>query len=222
MNNHSAGKINQSNPDMGFEKMLDGVDKYYTDKILTYGATAQGVDWNSEDSQILRFEQLLKVCSKHSDFSLIDYGCGYGALMDFLITKNCQFTYFGYDISNSMIQAAKKLYKDSNNAFFFGKQSDLQIADFTVASGIFNVKQEVEKNDWTIYILNILKELSFLSKQGFAFNMLTQYSDSDKMRSSLYYADPCFFFDYCKKNFSKNIALLHDYHLYEFTIIVRK
>ncbi|MBM3138043.1 MAG: class I SAM-dependent methyltransferase, partial [Chloroflexi bacterium] len=29
-------------------------------------------------------------------------------------------------------------------------------------------------------------------------------------------------FDYCKVNFSKNVALLHDYKLYDFTIIVRK
>jgi len=42
------------------------------------------------------------------------------------------------------------------------------------------------------------------------------------MREDLYYADPCFIFDYCKRNFSRNVALLHDYELYEFTIIVRK
>jgi len=42
------------------------------------------------------------------------------------------------------------------------------------------------------------------------------------MKDDLYYADPCYFFDYCKKKFSKNIALLHDYGLYEFTILVRK
>jgi len=58
--------------------------------------------------------------------------------------------------------------------------------------------------------------------QGMAFNMLTKYSDADRMRPDLYYADPLFFFDYCKRNFAKNVALLHDYHLYDFTIIVRK
>ena len=31
-----------------------------------------------------------------------------------------------------------------------------------------------------------------------------------------------FFFDFCKRNFSRNVALLHDYGLYDFTIIVRK
>ncbi|HAW53355.1 MAG TPA: SAM-dependent methyltransferase, partial [Flavobacteriales bacterium] len=47
-------------------------------------------------------------------------------------------------------------------------------------------------------------------------------SDPDRKRPDLYYGDPCFFFDYCKRNFSRNVALLHDYNLYDFTILVRK
>jgi hypothetical protein len=60
------------------------------------------------------------------------------------------------------------------------------------------------------------------SRLGFAFNHLSSYSDKEYMQSYLYYADPLFLFDYCKKNFSKNVALIHDYGQYDFTIIVRK
>ena len=60
------------------------------------------------------------------------------------------------------------------------------------------------------------------SNKGFAFNCLTSYSDRDKMRNDLYYADPSFLFDYCKKKYSKNVAILHDYDLYEFTVLIRK
>jgi hypothetical protein len=42
------------------------------------------------------------------------------------------------------------------------------------------------------------------------------------MREDLFYADPCELFDYCKTRFARNVALLHDYGLYEFTILVRK
>jgi len=59
------------------------------------------------------------------------------------------------------------------------------------------------------------------SKRGFSFNMLTKYSDKEYMRDDLYYADPLFILDFCKRNFSKNVSLLHDYGLYEFTILVR-
>jgi hypothetical protein len=41
------------------------------------------------------------------------------------------------------------------------------------------------------------------------------------MRADLYYADPLFFFEHCRQRFSRRVALLHDYPLYEFTILVR-
>ena len=56
----------------------------------------------------------------------------------------------------------------------------------------------------------------------FAFNVLTSYADPDRMRPDLYYADPCFLFDYCQRRYSRWVAILHDYGLYEFTVVVRK
>ena len=61
-----------------------------------------------------------------------------------------------------------------------------------------------------------------ISTKGFSFNVLTSYSDKEFMRDYLYYANPLDLFDYCKKNFSKQVALLHDYNLYEFTLLIRK
>ena len=52
--------------------------------------------------------------------------------------------------------------------------------------------------------------------------MLSTYSDVERRRADLYYADPHMVFDYCKRTFSPAVALLHDYPLYEFTILVRK
>ena len=43
----------------------------------------------------------------------------------------------------------------------------------------------------------------------------------ERMRPDLYYADPCRLFDHCKRRYSRHVALLHDYGLYEFTILVR-
>ena len=85
-----------------------------------------------------------------------------------------------------------------------------------------NMKLDADHEAWTKIVIECLHQMNDHAAKGIAFNMLTKYSDADKMREDLYYADPCFFFDYCKRNFSLNVALLHDYHLYDFTIIVRK
>lgn len=200
---------------------LDHVKSYFDKRIQEHGASPRGSDWNSETSQNTRFDQLLKVIETQS-FSLLDYGCGYGALADYLDAKGFDVNYYGYDILERAIEAARKAHMDKPRRVFFADKSQLPICDYTVASGIFNFRGEQSFEDWTEYVLGVLNEFNRLSLHGFSSNFLTKYSDADKMRSDLYYADPLFLFDYCKRNFSKNVALLHDYRLYDFTIIVRK
>ena len=65
---------------MSHDRILREVDRYYSGKLKAHGATARGVDWNSTESQRMRFDQLLKICDRRAPFTLNDYGCGYGAL----------------------------------------------------------------------------------------------------------------------------------------------
>ncbi len=206
---------------MGFEGFHRSVAEYYTGKITAHGATAAGVDWNSPESQALRFEQLLKIIRLGTPFSLNDYGCGYGALLDFLLAKGLPADYRGFDIAEAMLAEARRRH-DSDTHRFSSAASELAPADYTVASGIFNVKLAADPAEWRKYVLATLHNIDALSTAGFAFNMLTSYSDPGKMREALFYGDPCFFFDYCKTHFSRNVALLHDYGLYEFTVLIRK
>ena len=203
-------------------KLLEDVGKYYSGKIAEHGDTARGVDWNGEESQILRFEQLLQLADTSQEFSIIDLGCGYGALYEYLSVKTIGFNYTGYDISAPMIEAARLRCKDKEGAQFHVGSMPLAAADFAVASGIFNVRLEHGNDEWRQFLHATLDVLDGVSRKGFAFNCLTSYSDTEKKKDYLYYADPCALFDLCKKRYSRNVALLHDYSLYEFTILVKK
>ena len=121
-----------------------------------------------------------------------------------------------------MIAKAAELHAGMQEVAFVGKAQDLSEADYTIASGIFNVKLQASSTEWEKYVLRTLEKISSLSKRGFAFNVLTKYSDTDLQRPDLYYADPLFLFDYCKTTFSRFVSLLHDYPLYEFTLLIRK
>lgn len=203
--------------------VYDMIEKYYTDKINTYGTTPQGVDWNGQESQILRFEQLSKIILDSNTFSLGDIGCGYGKYFEYLQNRYKSFHYKGYDLSQEMITKAKNIYTDSNGDFIhIQSNNEIQTSDYLVASGIFNVKNSFNEQEWTQYLLKTIHTMDKNAQKGFAFNVLTKYSDKECMKEYLYYADPLFLFDYCKQNFSKDVALLHDYGLYEFTILVRK
>ena len=202
--------------------LLIEVAGYYTNKLIQYGETPQGVDWNSEESQALRFEQLCKIINPSKTFTINDLGCGYGALNDFLHDHYGSFSYSGIDVSESMIQAAGQRYKDNPKVRFVYSSEPDQVADYGVASGIFNVRLGRSNDEWLFYLEATLDILDRTSNIGFAFNCLTSYSDASKMRDYLHYSNPNILFDLCKRRYSRNVALLHDYELYEFTILVRK
>lgn len=202
--------------------LLTEVAEYYTSKLSQHGGTPLGVDWNGEESQTLRFKQLCKIVDASNQFSINDLGCGYGALFDFLTPEYESFSYAGIDVSKSMIEAAEQRYQEKTKARFILSSEPDQIADYGVASGIFNVRLSRSDDEWRTHLEATLDILDRTSRLGFAFNCLTSYSDVDKMRDYLYYADPCVLFDLCNLRYSRNVTLLDDYGLYEFTILVRK
>ncbi|MDL1865329.1 class I SAM-dependent methyltransferase [Betaproteobacteria bacterium PRO5] len=202
--------------------ILSEVANYYTDKLAQHGETPRGVDWNSIESQLLRFEQLSKILPDSGSFSLNDLGCGYGALLDYLQDKHLLRSYLGVDISPDMIRSADQRHAAAPCARFITAGEPDRIADYGVASGIFNVRLGRTDTEWYDYLQSTLDVLDRTSRLGFSFNCLTSYSDGDKKRDYLYYADPCRLFNLCKRRYAKQVALLHDYGLYEFTILVRK
>lgn len=204
--------------------LLGDVAEYYSDKLAKHGVSARGVDWNSEDGQLLRFEQLCKLFGSHAGeaFSVADFGCGYGALYDFMSARVAAFSYLGLDVSEKMIAAARDKFKAQARARFEVGSRPSTVSDYTVASGIFNVRLHYDDARWKQYIVETLDTMHETSSAGFSFNCLTSYSDVDKRRDYLHYADPCELFDLCKRRYARDVALLHDYPLYEFTILVRK
>jgi len=209
---------------MSLAETQQKLNEYFSEKLEEFGATPRGVDYNGPEAQEQRFEQLVKVIPPVQPFTVIDYGCGYGAMFDFLNRKDWQFDYFGVDVIEKMVMAARENHKTFPNAHFTVREGELPIADYLVAGSIFNIKLDATYEDWQEFVARTLRQMNKLCMKGFAFNMLTKYSDADRMaqRPDLFYGDPLFFFDLCKSEFSRSVALLHDYGLYDFTILVRK
>lgn len=200
-------------------RILERVGAYYTGALARHGPTARGVDWNSPESQGLRFDQLLRVCDPRRAGSVNDYGCGYGALLHRLAAAGFAGSYTGFDVAPAMVAEARRLHAGRPRTRFVDDERLLEPADYTLASGIFNVKLDVDGGTWRAYVLDTLDRIRSLSRKGFAFNALTVHSDADRMRPDLHYADPLELFERCRA-YSRHLALLHDYPLYEFTIVV--
>src|SRR2546430_2343109 len=126
--------------------LLRDVERYYTGRLQEHGATAKGVDWSSAESQTLRFTQLARLWEDQRKISVIDFGCGYGALADYLDGAGLEFAYQGFDISEPMIREAKA--RARGRGMFTTDAAHLEPADYVVASGVFNVKLKTDSQAW--------------------------------------------------------------------------
>ena len=202
---------------------LQDVQTYFETTLQNHGSTARGVDWNSNDARAIRFDQLSRIIDPSKPFTMLDYGSGYGAYADYLVERDYHCSqYIGYDIVEPMVVEGQRLHPDRQRFVFTSQLADVPTADYATACGVFNMKLQASYEEWTPFVIDCLQVMHEHSTLGFSVNFLTKYSDPDKMRPDLYYADPCYLFDYCKTHFSRNVALLHDYNVYDFTLLVRK
>src|SRR4051812_16857514 len=124
-------------------KILDTLNEYFTQKIKEHGATPHGVGWNSTESQEIRFEQLCKIIQPNTPFSLLDFGCGYGAMYDYMSREHADFLYTGYDIAAEMIGKAAETHAENTNASWTTKLPDDKTYDYVITSGIFNLRVDI-------------------------------------------------------------------------------
>jgi cyclopropane fatty-acyl-phospholipid synthase-like methyltransferase len=203
---------------MPSELIRPRVAEYYSGRFAEHGATPRGVDWNSAESQGLRFDQIMRLVDAERSPSINDYGCGYGALAEHLAELGIEARLHGLDLSEAMVAAARERFPAHRWTM---EASDLETADYTICSGIFNVKLDIGAEEWVEYVWETLDQMHSISSTGMIFNMLTSHADPERMRDDLFYADPSTWLDACMRRYGQGAALLHDYPLYEFTLLVK-
>jgi SAM-dependent methyltransferase len=196
------------------------VAAYYAGKLREHGPTPRGVDWRDRESQEIRFDALLKIADV-AGASLIELGCGYGALYGYIRRSGPELSYAGYDIAQEMIDAAVRTYPEAEFGRLDAGLPPERRADYCVASGIFNVRFDIPDDIWLDYVFATTDLMAAIADRGFAFNCLTSFSDRDRQEARLYYADPGEMLNRCIARYGRRVSLLHGRPPYEFTVLVR-
>lgn len=205
-------------------KWLAPIAVMYDYQLDKCGINAKGAMWRSKERQQMRFELLTSLIAPEDlkgGITINDLGCGYGAFFEYLrddpVMENSQF--FGYDISEKMIEACLSRIKDPR-AQFHQSLVALIPADYSFACGPFNFIMEVDEKLWLQYVQESLLDLWQKSLKGLAFNMLNV--NYHRHQEGLYYADPVDFEAFCKRELSEDVTLKTDYDDEEWTIFIRR
>lgn len=204
------------------EGLRSAVEGYYSHKLAKFGPTPLGVDWSCVPTQELRFVQLLRACDFSAPFSLNDLGCGYGALLAFLGKRHAaaRIDYAGVDLSDAMVAQARRLWARRDARFEVGHRP-ARVADYSVASGVFNVKLGHTTQAWEALIRATLLDLRETSRRAFCVNFLSLGDSSEGQESALYHADAQQWLDYCESALSARTELRTGYGMREFTLLAR-
>ncbi|OAF13436.1 hypothetical protein AYJ54_44245 [Bradyrhizobium centrolobii] len=198
------------------------VGAYYAAKLASHGANPRGVDWSCTATQWLRFVQLLRLCPANAPFSLIDLGCGYGALATFLIKHRgvANVDYLGVDLSSEMVRRGRRRHPGNSNVRFVVGRNVSELSDYVVASGIMNVMLGFPLLTWERFVSTMLFDMHRMSKFGFAVNFLKK-SGRRSQPGLLYRTTPGKWARFCEQKLGRSIEILDDYGLEEFTLLAR-
>jgi SAM-dependent methyltransferase len=207
----------------GLASLHAGIAAYYTGTLTRFGATPLGVDWSCEPTQQMRFVQLLKLCDLSAPVSIDDVGCGYGALLAFLHARHpaSVVDYLGIDLSAAMVRRARRLWRGTPAARFVVGHASPRVADYSVASGIFNVQLEQPRADWELFVADTLDHMHAASVRGFAVNFIQAPPPGQTVRRGLYATDPARWADHCTRRFGAVTEVIEGYGLREFSLLVR-
>lgn len=212
--------MSQARP--GLSAVRAEVDRYYSDRLGRHGATPLGVGWTCLPTQELRFVQVARLFDFSKSFSLNDVGCGYGALLGYLRRrhKKASINYLGLDLSQAMIDQARRQWKTVDSARFALSGRACRRADYCVASGIFNVKLGHDRSTWDEFIGETLAEMYANSRLAMAVNFLAEDKTLDEI-PELYRCRPAGWIDYCRQ-LGAAVELRDSYGMPEFTLLLRR
>ena len=188
--------------------------EYYREKLRLFGNGPQGADWSSRSAQIDRFEALTSGIGRYE--GIIDFGCGVGALYEYLMAEGYSGNYCGFDLLDEAVTIASNTY----GSHFTNSASRLERADHVIASGLFNVKNSASNSDWEDYIEGILNQMTSLASISIRFNLLPPNPTVKNPRGDLYFADLNWLCDVSRRLSWRSMTLQRHKKVFDLTIFV--
>ena len=106
--------------------------------------------------QDLRFKAL---SSYVGEGTLLDFGCGFGDLSDYLKKEKISINYAGCDVMDNFLITAREQYPDKR--FFKIEMGELieEKFDFVLASGVFNFLYSEKETEHRDYVFKTISNL---------------------------------------------------------------
>jgi len=176
---------------------------HYRMLLAKYGDSAEAAQYSSRESQFRRFAALARIGDLRGK-RVLDFGCGTGALHDYLVTVGqMPALYHGVDIVSEFFDIARQ--KIPGGQFCHPDTLGDARCDYAFVSGVFNNRKRGNRKFWQESVRSLFARCDI----GLAFNMMSTHVDYRD--PSLFYENPAIAFTYVKREITPFVSLNHDY-----------
>jgi 2-polyprenyl-3-methyl-5-hydroxy-6-metoxy-1,4-benzoquinol methylase len=205
------------------DSISNSLEEHYRSTFSKYGACAQGVDWGSDKewASVLRQDMMLDVVKEGDltdDISILDVGCGYGALLDRINEKSLNYSYVGIDLVEELINEAK--HRHNGVEFILENIMNLNHGkkyDYVVCNGIMTQKLKASNIDMDKFSNLLIKKMWSLCNVGIAFNVMSTHVNHQV--ENLYYRNSIELLGWCTSELTSKFKIDASYKLwYEYTV----
>lgn len=172
---------------------IQRVKNLYCQEYLVHGVKPKSLFW-PKGRQKVRFREHLELIENKKLFNkkltLIDYGCGFSDLYEYMTLKNLRnIDYVGIDIVEEFLSVSKSRYPQCK---FFTRDEFLRdesvVADILIASGTFNIRYESTYQKNYDFFLDELKTLASRIQTCLSVDFMTD--EVDYMQLDSFHLNP--------------------------------
>lgn len=189
------------------------IAKFYNDLLAQNGPNEpRSLSWRDKQSQQLRMDVLSQIIDLNNK-SILDVGCGFGDLYDYLKDRYQNFTYTGIDIVHENIEVAKQKYPNIEFIEADFNSYNGEKFDVVLASGALSFKVP----DYKKVYFALISKMFETAKLAVGFNMLdAELHSNDELFASYSLAEVN---EFCA-SLTNKIKISQDYLPYDFTMFL--
>lgn len=203
---------------MKTEDRLDYVQRYEK-RLQEFGYSPVTLGWGVNGRQEVRFSVLAELALRMPESSVLDVGCGFCDLYDFLDKQGWQGRYTGIDIVPGLLEVARQRHPDLDVRELDITDESVPLGedeyDFVISSGALNAALPSGGNE--LHIEVALRSMFRRSRYAACVDFLSTYVDFQK--PGAYHTDPSWALAAAKR-LTRRVLLRHDYMPYEFSLFL--
>lgn len=207
----------------------------HRNSVEQFGYQPQALYWSSREIQEIRFKKLSELLplnakqenGRPSAWSILDVGCGFADLKEYLYQHGFEVDYYGIDLSEAVAESAQNLHPgiqiQVGDIFDVAPKADSY--DFVLLSGALNevVETEIEgtAQHQGRYAKAVIRKMYDTCRYGVAFNLLDARNPWIQSRPDLQSFLPQEIVEYCK-SFAARVRWSDGYLENDFTVYLEK